>query len=78
MAGEVNRLVVGGNIHDKSESIPAAHTDAADAAGDPPTQVEFNALVDRYNALATSFNSLLDVLAENGVILEKGDAPALT
>ena len=35
------------------------HSAVAAAAGDPPTQAEFNNLVTAYNDLATKFNTLL-------------------
>ena len=39
--------------------IADADAAVAAAAGDPPTQAEFNALVTAYNDLATKFNTLL-------------------
>jgi hypothetical protein len=70
MAGLVNKLVVGGNLHDKTGISLVALTDNVPAAaGAAPTKAEFDALVDAYNAAATQCNAMVAVLVANGVLL---------
>jgi len=49
-------------VTNQQAHIADADNSVAAAAGDPPTQAEFNALVTAYNDLATKFNTLLTYL----------------
>ena len=70
MAGLVNKLVVGGNLHDKAGiALTPLTDDVAAAAGAAPTKAEFDALVDAYNAAATQCNAMVAVMVANGVLL---------
>lgn len=72
MAGLVNKLVVGGNLHAKDEvdlagaTADVAAVDGTDAAA---AIVTANALVTAYNGLATKYNALVAILESNGVLL---------
>ncbi len=59
--GGVKLQVFGDAIGNASENVAAA-------AGEAPTQAEFDAVVTAYNSLAKQFNRLISGLSKSGVI----------
>ena len=70
MAGLVDKMVVGGSIHSKTEASLTLTEDApAEDISATYTEAEVQAIADALTEVQTNFNALVAILEANGILL---------